>query len=58
VMSTHGGTVWDFAASEGTRGAGTHPLVVSCGSDGVCNLISTTNRIFFGSKVIPPEGYF
>jgi hypothetical protein len=47
----HSGAIWDMAASQGTTGAGVHPLVLSASSDGVCSVISSTNRIFGGSKV-------
>lgn len=48
----HNGALWDIAASQGTTGAGVHPLVLTAGADGVCCIISATNRIIGGSKVI------
>ena len=47
----HEAAVWDVAASQGGMGAGIHPFVLTVGSDGVCNLVSSANRIFTGSKV-------
>jgi hypothetical protein len=51
LLAAHDGPVWDIAASQGSRGAGVHGLVLSVGSDGVCNIISATNRLFGGAKV-------
>jgi len=51
MLSMHGAAVWDIAASQGGSGAGVHGLVLSVGSDGVCAVVSSTNRIFSGARV-------
>jgi hypothetical protein len=55
LFAAHDSAVWDAAASVGGPGAGIHPYVLSGGSDGVCNLVSSTSRIFVGSKVCSCE---
>jgi hypothetical protein len=51
MLGVHESAIWDIAASQGSRGAGVHGLVLSAGGDGVCNVISATNRLFGGAKV-------
>lgn len=53
LLGVHEGSIWDIAASQGGPGAGVHSVVLSVGSDGVCSILSPTNRIFFGSKASP-----
>jgi hypothetical protein len=53
ILSSHNSAVWDVATSVGGPGSGLHPFVLTAGSDGVCSLVSSTNRIHFGSKVLP-----
>lgn len=48
LLTAHDSAVWDAAASVGGRGAGVHPFVITGGSDGICNLVNSTNRIFIG----------
>ena len=54
ILVGHEGAIWDIAASQGSRGAGVHGLVLSAGGDGVCNVVSATNRLFGGAKVFSP----
>jgi hypothetical protein len=54
VLTVHEGAVWDFATSRGGRGSGVHGLVMSCGADGVCSVLSLANRVLAGSKVCFP----
>jgi hypothetical protein len=49
----HEGAVWDIAASQGGRDAGCHPMILSAGSDGVCNLIAGGARLMGGHGVCP-----
>jgi hypothetical protein len=51
LLGIHDGAIWDIAASHGGRGSGVHGLVLSAGSDGICSVISATNRLFSGHKV-------
>jgi hypothetical protein len=51
MISAHDGGVWDVASSQGAKGAGVHALVLSAGCDGICSIVSVTNRVFWGSKV-------
>jgi hypothetical protein len=51
MIAVHDGGVWDVASSQGARGAGVHALVLSAGCDGICSVVSATNRAFWGSKV-------
>ena len=53
TLAVHEGGVWDVAASRGGSGGGVHGLVISGGADGVCCVISVSNRISAGSKVHP-----
>lgn len=54
MLAVHESAIWDIAASHGSRGAGVHGLVLSAGGDGVCNVVSATNRLFGGAKVFSP----
>lgn len=54
MLVVHEDAIWDIAASQGSRGAGVHGLVLSAGGDGVCNVISATNRLFGAAKVFSP----
>ena len=53
MLAVHEGAIWDIAASQGAPGSGVHGLVLSAGSDGVCDVISATNRLFGRAKVYP-----
>jgi len=54
-MATHGAPIWDVAGSVGGMGTGVHPLVISGGSDGVCQSISGTSRLLAGHNVPTPR---
>jgi hypothetical protein len=53
MLSAHAAAIWDIAASQGGMGAGVHGLVLSVGSDGICAIVSSTNRILSGTRVYP-----
>ena len=53
LLALHASAVWDIATSHGTSGAGVHPMVLSCGSDGVCSLVNPTSRILGVNRVNP-----
>lgn len=45
MLFAHAAAIWDIAASQGGMGAGVHGLVLSVGSDGICTIVSSTDRI-------------